>query len=541
MRPAVRAAAAALVAAAAVVSSWTVVATAQTLSGGPREVVVIGVEGWSLERMLADAGLAAVAGHGGIGVYPDLGRPPRVDAVSDEPASAIDGLLRDSDADDVLVVVVGLTASEAMREAGDGLLPILAVRGAPDALLGPGGAPGTLTSTSTHRDGVVSVGDIDASRAAFLAGEEPPIRVVDGPPPTTLHARYLEHREVATPFGVATGLAVSALGLLAIAALHPRSPRAARHVLSWAALAVPGLALALLALGSLPTFTMPVVVASVLAATAAILAAAALLGRRDDDRVPVALGALLLAGFAIVAATGWDGALLPLLGGTQLDGARFYGLPNAFIGVLLGAALAVATAAGPLVGTGLLVGAGLFAGLPGLGSNVGGATTLFAAAGFWWALRTSSARRVGLRGVVAAGLIGVVGLGVAASAHALATTPTHVTAFVRSGAGIAGFIARYVDRLEIGRRMLIEHPYTLIPVAGLLAMVVVLLRPPAVFAAGFERRPAWRDVAWVCVLAGVVAYLANDSGASAAAFGFGWALVLTLWASLRHRTDTVGR
>ena len=39
-------------------------------------------------------------------------------------------------------------------------------------------------------------------------------------------------------------------------------------------------------------------------------------------------------------------------------------------------------------GYGLLVAVGLFAGFPMLGADLGGALTMFVAAGLWWALRT---------------------------------------------------------------------------------------------------------------------------------------------------------
>src|SRR5439155_2620504 len=86
---------------------------------------------------------------------------------------------------------------------------------------------------------------------------------------------------------------------------------------------------------------------------------------------------------------------VPILGGTMFDGARFYGLPNAFIALLLASALFVALPLRPWAGFVVVFAAGLVAGFPRLGADVGGSITLFAAAGLWWTLR--SRRRFGLR------------------------------------------------------------------------------------------------------------------------------------------------
>lgn len=509
-------------------------ATAQSLVAGPREAIVVGVQGWSLERMLDEPTLASLGSRGGIALYPDIGHPPAMAAPSDDPSAAVRARLEETDADDVLVVVVGLSPSSSMRERADGLLPILVASGTPGDLLTAVGSSGTLTSTSTHRDGVLSVGDIDAAVSAFLAGAAGPISVVATAPPTDLHRRYLEHRAVATPFGVATALLVALLGAVAVAALRRPAGDRFRRGVAWGAFAVPALAIALLWLGRLPSFAPAIVVIAVSAVTVGLVALVGWIGRDDDDRALIALGVSVLLAFVLEAVGSWDGAQLPLLGGTQLDGARFYGLPNVFIGVLLGGALVVAAVLPARGGAALLVAAGLFAGLPGMGSNVGGATTLLAGAGLWWSLRTASDGRIGLRGLLAAAIATAAGLAAIAIAHVLAPTPTHVTAFVRSGGGVAGFASRYIDRLAIGARMLAEQPFAWVPVIGLLVMLRVLWRPPGAIRDAFAERPVWRDVAWVSSVAGVVAYLANDSGPSAAGFCFGWALVVTLWVSLRR-------
>src|SRR5919201_598749 len=55
---------------------------------------------------------------------------------------------------------------------------------------------------------------------------------------------------------------------------------------------------------------------------------------------------------------------LPLLGGTAFDGGRFYGLPNAFIALLLSGTVFLAAWTTRVRGVVLLAAAGLFAGFP---------------------------------------------------------------------------------------------------------------------------------------------------------------------------------
>ena len=54
---------------------------------------------------------------------------------------------------------------------------------------------------------------------------------------------------------------------------------------------------------------------------------------------------------------------------------------------------------------------------------------------------------------------------------------------------------------------------------------------------GFAAAQGARDVVVVAAAAGVIAFLVNDSGASAAGLAFGLGLALALWASLRAMVD----
>ncbi|HEU4356220.1 MAG TPA: hypothetical protein VFT27_11585, partial [Actinomycetota bacterium] len=110
--------------------------------------------------------------------------------------------------------------------------------------------------------------------------------------------------------------------------------------------------------------------------------------------------------------------------------------------------------------------------------------------------------------------------------------PTHITRFEETASGLAGVWDTFVDRLGVGIDLIRRNPAAAVPVVGLLVSLAVALRPPAAIAATFERWPAWRDAVVVCLLAGMVAYVVNDTGAAAAGFAFGLGLGGMLGVSL---------
>jgi hypothetical protein len=263
------------------------------------------------------------------------------------------------------------------------------------------------------------------------------------------------------------------------------------------------------------------------------------LERRDLTYVPAGIGAGVIAFFVAEALLGWSGMLTPLVGGSQLDGGRFFGLPNVAIGLLVGASMWVAQRASTAKGSALTCALGLFAGLPMVGANLGGAVTLFAAAGLWLAIRERE--RLGIwRGVAAFVAVTVVGTGVILVSHAISPFPTHVTRFEEDVEGIGGIWDTFLERLQVGFDLIAGSPLALIPVVGIVVVLVLVLRPPPAVRETFERWPAWRDANLVIALAGVIAYLANDSGPAAVGFAFGLALAGTLGMPLLVGSSKIG-
>ena len=538
-----------------------------------RGALIATLDGASLEDLLATPGFLSLAQHGGAGIMVTTGtsdRPfelPRpmptgvrsldlgdvsagdhasanaLSAAVGTLASALDG----SDASEETVLLVSGSPAAAAEARGDGLGAVVMASGSPAALAdalraSPAADPvDTVTSDSTRRDGVVTDDDVMHTAAAFVEPttdiEGEPIRIVDGPPPLDLHHRYVQSKRLTVPIGTAAALYVGLASLIAIIALRrPDVSGRHRRLCASLAISVPFVALSLLLVGHLPSLTYATVIPFVVATTALATLALALAARRWGTLGAIAAaGVILLMALSIEGLLGWPAALTPLLGGSQLDGGRFFGLPNAFIGLLMGGSLYVAQRLPRTAGTVLIAAAGLFAGSPWTGSNIGAAVTLFAAAGIWWGLRGGLAwwrTAITATAAIAAGTILVVG-----THRYLTSAATHITTFSEHTGGVAGLWDKLVDRLGIGIDLIADNPFALIPVVGVLVMLIVVLRPPGPIHRSFEAAPVWR-LALLTILEGsVVACLANDSGAAALGQGLTTSLAGMLYVSLRLRGD----
>ena len=453
-------------------------------------------------------------------------------------------------AEQLLVIVYSSRPSSEMVGSNDQLHGIAMAIGAPVDLLPQTGNQGSLTSASTRRDGVVVGGDIRETVDTYLGGRllvsgplppGEPIEIIPGPPPFELHERYLAQRRMYVPIGTAGAiyLAIAGLGAIVVLALGSRVPRGIRRIFGWGCLSVAALPTSLLAAGHLPDLSYATIVPFVALVTVFGTLAFAPLEHRDVLLIPAGIGIAVLAFFAAEAILAWTAALTPFVGGSELDGGRFYGLPNVFIGLLIGASLWIAQRLRTLAGFALLVAAALFAGLPYLGANLGGGVSLFAAAGLWLAIRERE--RLGVwRGIGVFVGVTVLGAAVILAAHAISPFETHVTRFEERAGGPAGVFEKIGDRLQVGFDLIARNPFALIPVLGLPIAIAALLRPPAALRPSLQRSPAWRDAILVTLLAGVVAYLANDSGPAAAGFAFGLGLGGLLGVSLLSEAGKMG-
>jgi len=488
---------------------------------------------------------------GGIGTRPELllvrWLDPTMRGGIEGVATTIEGTVTASTAGRVLVIVASTASSPEMRSSKDQLHPLIVAEGPPADLFAGNGQQGSLTSDSTHRDGIVTDLDVMPTIVAFL-GVDPaaefagsPIDIIPGPPPFKLHERYLAQRRMYVPIGTAGAiyLAIAGLGAIVVLSLGSRVPRGVRRIFGWGCLSVAALATSLLAAGHLPDLSYATVVPFVALVTVFGTLAFAPLEHRDVLLIPAGIGIVVLAYFAVEAILAWSAALTPFVGGSELDGGRFYGLPNAFIGLLIGASLWIAQRLRTLAGFALLAAVALFAGLPYLGANLGGGVSLFAAAGLWLAIRERD--RLGVwRGIGVVVGVTLLGTALILAAHAISPFETHVTRFEEKAGGPGGVLEKARDRLNVGFDLIARNPFALIPVVGLPIAIAAVLRPPAALRPSLQRSRAWRDAILVTLLAGVVAYLANDSGPAAAGFAFGLGLGGLLGVSLLSEAGKMG-
>ena len=249
--------------------------------------------------------------------------------------------------------------------------------------------------------------------------------------------------------------------------------------------------------------------------------------RRAGPVAPfVFLGAVGFS-FAVLDLAFGTGLRIPLLGGTMFDGVRFYGLPNAFIGLVLAGAVFLAVALSPGQGFALLMAAGVVVGYPSLGADIGGAVTLFAAAAVWWALVVRRGSRSRPRdAAIAVGIVVAGTLGVLLANRYLAVTPTHATRFVEGGGlSPADVVRREVDRLAVGFRMIRRIPAGWIPVLGTPVLLGFAIMRPTPFGQGFEAVDRnWREAMIALTTAGAASVLANDTFVAAVGLTFLYAL-----------------
>lgn len=282
-----------------------------------------------------------------------------------------------------LLIVAGLQPNQELgRSQGKWLAPVICWT--------PGIEPGLLTSPTTRRRGIVANLDVTATildhfgllRAGDIHGL--PLETIASPSPSdtllALEARMGRTYIYRTPMiqgYIAVIIIVVAWSLLALA--WPWFRRPLLLLLLLAALASP---LLLLLLGTLPNLA-----ATALAWIGAAGLLALVLSRQPPARALVLAGAATAVAVAVDAIIGAPLQQRSILGYDVIVGARYYGIGNEFMGVLLGSTL---LATSPLLARRKWVAAPVYAAvtllmmLPGVGANFGG--TLAAALGFGAAL-----------------------------------------------------------------------------------------------------------------------------------------------------------
>ena len=307
----------------------------------------------------------------------------------------LSGLLDAVDLTDTVVVLLSpYPPLAALEDTGDSLTPMIAA--------GPGLRRGLLTSGSTRTAGIVSNLDIAPSvlswlgvrgGAAFSGGSIVP--VPDERPLAKLSA--LEDR-VTGQSRVQPLLRHSALGMIVLAVLAavvwvltPPGHAARGRWLRLPALLPAAAPTVFLFMGALSPASLQS--AALLLAAGSLLLVMAALTAFGSVRRALTFLCLLFAGSVIIdLSTGGHLSRFSIMGYSIMEGARYYGIGNEFMGAFLGASVIGAglalrgmgldMRAGRLVMCGGLIIGAPAVGLPWLGANAGGAIAVLTGFGF---------------------------------------------------------------------------------------------------------------------------------------------------------------
>lgn len=427
---------------------------------------------------------------------------------------------------DLLLVVTPVPAR--LQPPGPSLVPVLAV--------GPSLVHGALTSPTTRREGLVANIDIAPTVLSFFGLPQPPEmagRSLYSLPRAIAPARLAEIADEdvltyrARPYlqRVYVGGQFAALGLSAWALLsHRRRGTKALLFYYLSLLAVPlaYLLAPLKPVGSVPILGLEVGTAALLLAVASVLGSRLL---RLDPFVVLCLATATILLIDLLA-----GAPLghrAVMGYDFIDGARYYGLGNEYMGVLIGSAVVGMTGLFRRFPSRWALGlvCGFYAvtllatGAPQVGANAGGAIAVAAA----FASNAFLLGQISLNRRSAVVIAGLVLVAVASMAFWDFHRPVAVQSHIGRAAGLVfagewpGLVQIIARKLSMNYRLIRYTIWARIFVVSLVCLALALQWPREGLVALRAREPfVFKSVAGV-VVGSLTALIFNDSGVVAAA------------------------
>lgn len=263
----------------------------------------------------------------------------------------------------------------------------------PVVMAGPGIGQGLLTSASTRRDAAIINIDIAPTILKHFGVKQP--AALTGRPVYTIGTggdrlatavntseRWVTVRNLMNP--VLRGIAYwdIAILILFMALLLPKRFRARASKIRWLLLSVPAVPLVVLFLPLLNYGSLTLVIAEIVALTAVIVALIYWRARTPVEALGL-IGLSVAATLMIDLATGARLAQDSVLGYSVANGARFYGIGNEYMGVLIGGLIlgvfyitsyrdGETGTAGKVVVVSLMIVATAMIGAPQLGAEFGG-------------------------------------------------------------------------------------------------------------------------------------------------------------------------
>jgi len=460
--------------------------------------------------------------------------------------------LKDEDEETMLMVLAPTTSLKA-RESGNYLTPLI---------IGGGGVGrGILTSATTRWPGIIDNTDIAPTVLNFLGADS--LNSFSGRPISVLNReegfenigalseKFEMKAQTRVPIltsyvsFVAVMLILAAL-LSLIKSIPKKVLRGTQLVFLWL-LSVP-VAFEIFAPVQYGSIVVPIVSASVIAAL--ILLGARFL--KKELLAPI-VAISLLTTFVLVADvfSGWNLTRGSLLGYCPNIGARFYGIGNEYMGILLGSSIVGTTALldiRHLNSKGWRLLTGLFflflivaVGHPSLGANMGGAIAAVVAYGTTFLiLWEGSLKKKHLAYVVVGILIilllftGIDLLRGDSSSHA----GRSATLVYRGGATEAVKIIQ--RKIAMNYKGMRYTAWTRVLLATLLAFPILFLRPVSFLENLRKRYPNLMGGFVGTTLGALAAFVFNDTGAAAAAAVIMFAIVALLYVVVEEHHGSVG-
>ncbi len=454
----------------------------------------------------------------------------------------VDRLVHQIDLDNTLLIVVSPMPSRAMRYQGNNLNPLI--------LAGPGIKPGVLTSATTRRHGIVDNTDIAPTVIGFLDAETPyymsgrPLMGETQPRASTYLSRVLSEAliksqirvPVLTTYVTATALIlVLSLIVLLMGERGSRYFKFSKLALLWAASAP--VAMLLGAAFAYATLVVPILAS--LAISIALVLFSSLFKKRPLH--PVLVLALLTSGALVLdTVTGAHLMQRSLLGYCPIIGARFYGIGNEYMGVLIGSSIIGLTLFFDLfklrsrhafIAIGLLfIMITFVVGYQAFGANVGGAISSVVA--FIVTFIAIIKGRISSRHttiVVAAVLLFLLGFAALDLLRVGSNSHLGRAILLIQNGGLTEVFTIIQRKIAMNIKGTRYTSWTRILVASLVVFPTLFLRPIGAISKIRQQYPRLAAGNIGATTGAIIAFLVNDTGAAVAATIIIFAAVVTLY------------
>ena len=442
-----------------------------------------------------------------------------------------------------VLVVSPLPASHEIAQ-GRLLTPIIAA--------GPRIAPGLLTSQTTRRPGVVTNYDIAPTVLTWLEMGRPPglpgalLTSTGGIPGRYSYLQDLLRRSAGTyqqrspllKAFVSLEIIVY-LTVFGLVVVFPSLPRDWTGFLSFTLLFIAATPLALLLLPLLQPVTVPVAFLYALALAVLITGFTQRWVKSTENRYAIICG---VTAFALAIDTCVGGPLIRFspLGYDVMLGARFYGIGNEYMGILIGSSLVAALAARerwPQASAIALIWfliVTLLLAAPGLGANAGGTITALIAFPLAWGLVS---REKWLRTIIVGGIVFMAVLGL--NVLPVAGVGSHVGRALKTAMeGNWLVILQIIQRkMSMNWKLMRYSIWSKGLLVALGVMALLVYRPTPVVQAVMEEHPTARSIVFSTIVASIVALVFNDSGVVAGGTTSVYAAGLILSLILEQRAE----